>query len=129
MSETSATDQRTTAIESIGDLSKLMGAPARPATEVRILRNGEDTFPAMIELIDAAQSEVLFENFIFAGDETGRRFADALSAATRRGIDVRVLYDPIGTMMVKGGSIARALIQRGVRARPFSPLSFFDPRT
>jgi cardiolipin synthase len=32
-------------------------------------------------------------------------------------------------MMVKGGSIARALIQRGVKTRPFSPLSFFDPRT
>jgi len=83
----------------------------------------------MIELIDAAQSEVLFENFIFAGDETGRRFADVLSAATRRGVDVRVLYDPVGTMMVKGGSIARALIQRGMEARPFNPISFFDPRT
>ena len=48
----------------------------------------------MIELIDAAQSEVLFENFIFAADETGRRFADALSTATQIGVDVRVLYMP-----------------------------------
>jgi cardiolipin synthase len=126
---TQATDRRATAIESIAELSKLVGAPARPATDVRILKDGEDTFPAMIELIDAAQSEVLFENFIFAGDETGRRFADVLSAATQRGIDVRVLYDPVGTMMVRGGSIARALIQRGVETRPFSPLSFLDPRT
>jgi len=129
MNEAPATGQQRTAIESITDLSKLVGARARPATEIRILRDGENTFPAMIELIDAAQSEVLFENFIFAGDETGRRFADVLSAATRRGIDVRVLYDPVGTMMVRGGSIARALIQRGVEVRPFSPLSFLDPRT
>ena len=129
MNETKATDQQASAIESIADLSKLVGAPARPATEVRILRDGEDTFPAMIELIDAAQSEVLFENFIFAGDDTGSRFADALSDAKRRGVKVRVLYDPIGTLMVKGGSIARALIERGVDARPFRPLSFYDPRT
>jgi cardiolipin synthase len=129
MNEAPTTDPRSTAIESIADLSKLVGAPARPATEVRVLRDGEGAFPAMLELIDAARSEVLFENFIFAGDETGRRFADVLSSATRRGIDVRVLYDPVGTMMVKGGSIARALIQRGVATRAFSPLSFFDPRT
>jgi cardiolipin synthase len=121
--------QPTTAIESIADFSKLVGAPARPATEVRILQDGADAFPAMLELIDSAQSEVLFENFIFAGDETGERFADVLSAATKRGIDVRVLYDPVGTMMVNGGSIADTLIQKGVTTRAFSPPSFFNPRT
>jgi cardiolipin synthase len=129
MTEAPVGDQPTTAIESIADLSKLVGAPARPATEVRILQDGADAFPAMFELIDAAQSEVLFENFIFAGDETGKRFADALSAATRRGIDVRVLYDPIGTMMVSGGSIADTLHQKSVTTRAFNPPSFFDPRT
>ena len=50
MNEAPATGQQTTAIESIADLSKLVGAPARPATEIRILRDGENTFPAMIEL-------------------------------------------------------------------------------
>jgi cardiolipin synthase len=84
MNEAPATGQQTTAIESIADLSKLVGAPARPATEIRILRDGENTFPAMIELIDAAQSEVLFENFIFAGDETGRRFADVMCSGSPR---------------------------------------------
>ncbi|MBW2714722.1 MAG: hypothetical protein JRD03_01520 [Deltaproteobacteria bacterium] len=129
MNEAPAGDQPTTAIESIADLSRLVGAPARPATEVRILRDGANTFPAMLELIDAAQSEVLFENFIFAGDETGRRFADVLSAATRRGVDVRVLYDPVGTMMVPGGSIASDLLQTDVTTRAFNPPSVFDPRT
>jgi hypothetical protein len=83
LTEAPTTAQPATEIESIAELSKLVGAPARPATEIKILRDGEATFPAMIELIDAAQSDVLFENFIFAGDETGRRFADVLSAATQ----------------------------------------------
>jgi cardiolipin synthase len=129
MTETPVDARLPTAIESIADLSKLVGAPARPVTEVRILRDGADAFPTMLELIDAAQSEVLFENFIFAGDETGERFADALSAATRRGVDVRVLYDPVGTMMVSGGSIADTLIQKRVTTRSFSRPYFFDPRT
>jgi len=129
MNEAPLGGQPTLAIEHIVELSKLVGAPARSATEVRILRDGADAFPSMIELIDAARSEVLFENFIFAGDATGKRFADVLSAAARRGIDVRVLYDPIGTMMVSGGSIAPTLIEKGVTTRAFRPLAWLDPRT
>lgn len=129
MDEDRPVERRRPAIESIADLAALVGAPTRAATEVRILRDGEGAFPAMFELIDAAQSEVLFENFIFAEDETGRRFADVLHAAKQRGVDVRVLYDPVGTMMVGGGSIAKTLIAKGVMTRAFSPPTWFDPRT
>lgn len=83
----------------------------------------------MFELIEAARREVLFENFIFAGDHTGRRFADVLSAAARRGVEVRVLYDPVGTLMVRGGSVARILRAQGVAIRPFHPLSPYTPRS
>ena len=93
----------------IGELSNLLGSPARAAGEVRILRDGEAAFDAMIDLIAAARDRVNFENFIIAGDATGQRFADALLSAARRGVAVRVLYDPIGTLMVRGGSIARGL--------------------
>jgi len=113
----------------LSELTALVEAPARPANGIEILRDGESAFPAMLELIDGARSRVLFENFIFAGDETGRRFADALAAAARRGVDVRVLYDPVGTMMVRGGSIARVLLDEGVEARAFAPFSPFAPRS
>ena len=108
-------------------MSTLASAPARPVPSAEVLRDGERAFPAMIELIDSARRLVLFENFIFAGDATGRRFADALCRAAKRGVDVRVLYDPIGTLMVKGGSIARVLREDGVVARAFRPLSPFAP--
>ena len=81
----------------------------------------------MIEAIAGARTTVRFENFIFAGDTTGRSFAEALAAAAKRGVDVKVLYDPIGTMMVKGGSIADVLRRDGVTTRPFQPLSPFAP--
>jgi cardiolipin synthase len=113
----------------VGELSALVGSPAHAAGEVRILRDGEAAFDAMLELIGAARSRVSFENFIFAGDDTGRRFADALIAAASRGTAVRVLYDPIGTLMVRGGSIARVLRESGVDIRPFRPLSPYAPWT
>lgn len=113
----------------ITELSRCASAPARPLTETRVLRDGSEAFPVMLELIRGARTSVWFENFIFAGDATGRRFAKALGEAARRGVEVRVLYDPIGTMMVKGGSIAKALAAEGVTARAFRPVSLVRPWT
>ncbi len=109
------------------ELSRLAGSPPHGGTDIRLLRDGGEAFPAMTEAIASARDRVRFENFIFAGDATGRRFAEALSTAARRGVDVRVLYDPIGTLMVRGGSIAAVLRKDGVTTRPFRPLSPLAP--
>lgn len=113
----------------IADLSRRASMPVRPVKDIRLLRDGREAFPVMLEAIHAARDSVRFENFIFAGDATGRRFARALGAAVRRGVNVRVLYDPVGTMMVKGGSIAKTLATEGVSARPFRPVSPWNPCT
>ncbi len=113
----------------MAELSRRVPAPARPVEVTKLLRDGNEAFPAMIESIRGARVSVAFENFIFAGDATGRRFARALGEAARRGVEVRVLYDPVGTMMVKGGSIARVLAEEGVTARAFQPVSVFAPWT
>jgi cardiolipin synthase len=111
------------------ELSRRAAAPFHPVKETRVLRDGEEAFPVMLELIRAAEKSVWFENFIFAGDGTGKRFARALGEAVRRGVEVRVLYDPVGTMMVKGGSIAAALQAEGVPARAFRPVAPWAPWT
>lgn len=113
----------------VADLSRAASAPVRAVHGVTILRDGERAFPAMLALIHGARRSVWFENFIFAGDATGRRFARALGEAARRGVEVRVLYDPVGTMMVKGGSAASALRAEGVTALPFRPVSPLVPWT
>ena len=113
----------------IAELSRRASAPAHPVTETLVLRDGKEAFPAMLDLIHSAKTSVWFENFIFAGDATGRRFARALGQASRRGVEVRVIYDPVGTMMVKGGSVAKILAAEGVVARPFRPVGIFAPWT
>jgi cardiolipin synthase len=113
----------------IADLCRRAAAPARPVRESRLLRDGDEAFPAMLELIGAARHSVCFENFIFAGDATGQRFARVLGEAVRRGVETRVLYDPVGTMMVKGGSVAKYLAAEGVPARAFRPVSMLNPLT
>ncbi len=113
--------------EALQAIAAIAQAPLRRGHHVRVLRDGALAFPAMLALIRAARRSVCFENFIFAGDETGAEFARALEAARARGADVRVLYDPMGTMLVKGGSVRRRLKGRDVHVRSFRPLSMVGP--
>jgi cardiolipin synthase len=64
---------------------------------LRLLKNGEEYFPAMLAAIEAAEHSVYLETYIFEADETGRQFLDALSAAAGRGVVVRVMLDGFGS--------------------------------
>ncbi len=77
-------------------LARTTGGRAIPGNAVRLLQDGPEAFPAMLELIEEAHHAVEFENYIIRADATGRRFAAALAAASRRGVRVRVLYDWMG---------------------------------
>lgn len=57
---------------------------------------GTAAYDAMIEAIAGAEKTVAMSTYIFDNDRAGRLFADALEAAVRRGILVRVLIDGVG---------------------------------
>ena len=59
--------------------------------------DGEQATQAMLAAIVAAQQEVLVEFYIFTDDSTGKRFAQVLIAAAKRGVRVCVLADAIGS--------------------------------
>jgi cardiolipin synthase len=63
---------------------------------VGLLRNGAEAFPAWLAAIEAATVRVSLEMYIFSDDAIGRRFAEALSRAAQRGVEVRLLYDFVG---------------------------------
>jgi cardiolipin synthase len=109
------------------DLAAIAAAPLRYGHAVRILRDGALAFPAMLAGIHAAHGTVCFENFIMADDQTGRDFTAALEKARRRGARIRVLYDPVGTLLVRGGSVARRLREAAIEGRAFRPLSPLAP--
>lgn len=52
---------------------------------IRLFTEGDDLHDAMISAIEAAQRSSRLEAFIFAADEVGWRFANALSAEARAG--------------------------------------------
>lgn len=76
--------------------------------------------------IEEARERVHFENYIIRGDATGRSFADVLVAAARRGVTVRVIYDPIGCRRTPR-AFWRRLRAGGVEVRAFNPPRWLSP--
>jgi len=93
---------------------------------VRLLRNGREAFPAWLEAIAAARHRVSLEMYIFNDDKIGRRFADVLSQAVRRGVEVRLLYDSVGCRHASP-TFFEAMRQSGVWAVPYHPYRFWRP--
>jgi cardiolipin synthase len=89
--------------------------------EVKLLHTGTDFFPALIAAINAAQYEVYFETYIFAGDATGLAMLDALTGAARRGVQVRMITDWWGTGRRQINSMHEKLVAAGVEHRVFNP--------
>jgi cardiolipin synthase len=89
--------------------------------DVTLLESGQQLFPAMIEAIDAAKSDILFETYIFAEDEVARGIEEALIRAAGRGLKVRVLVDWFGTGHRACCRRAEAFAVAGVHYRVFNP--------
>jgi cardiolipin synthase len=83
-------------------LSQLWHVVPRPVfsggNTVRLLRGGDALFPAMVEAIAAARHEVCLATYIFHDDHGAAAVAEALVAAARRGVVVKVVLDGFGTL-------------------------------
>lgn len=83
--------------ETIAALTVATDHAAVDGNRVRLLENGDGSFPAMLAAIRGAQSSVHLETFIFSNDEIGGQFVEALEERARAGVTVRLLLDAIGS--------------------------------
>ena len=92
------------------------------------LCGGDEAYPRMLAAIEGATRSVGLSSYIFDNDRTGKMFASALSFATKRGVDVRVLIDGIGASYTFP-SIVGLLDRGGVRVERFLPTTvpFYFP--
>jgi cardiolipin synthase len=95
---------------------------------VHVLVNGQQAYPAKLEAIAKAERTLDAAYYIFSGDETGRRFRDALTAAAERGVRVRLLLDAVGCAWT-WNSFFNPLRKAGGEVRTFLPLSPLRART
>jgi cardiolipin synthase A/B len=85
------------------------------------ISSGEEIFSEMLRAIDTAQISVRLEIYIFAGDEVGTQFRDALVRAQQRGVRVSALIDAFGSQSL-ATNYWEPLKAAGGEARWFNPM-------
>ncbi len=102
-------------------IHSVLGVPPTSGNEIRVLRNGTEIFPAMLDAIDSAERTVDIVTFVYWEGEIGKRFADRLGAAATRGCRVRVLLDAVGARKIRADFID-AMEAAGCTVQWFRPL-------
>lgn len=89
--------------------------------KISLLECGAMFFPALISAIDAADTAVHLETYIFSLDEIGTAVRSALARAASRGVQVQVIADWLGSGRGVSKQLAREFADARVEFRSFNP--------
>ncbi len=107
--------------------SRTAGAPLVNGNSLRLLKDARENYPAWIEALLSAKKFIHFESYIIHEDEVGRQFAEILTAKSREGVKVRLLYDWVGGFGKTSGRFWKHLREAGVEVRRFNPPRWDSP--
>ena len=93
---------------------------------IALFPDGRSGLEAMLDAICGARRSIHLESYILRSDETGRRFFAALSERARAGVEVRVLFDSVGSLGLDQGALSE-LRDAPADVIPFNPLTRFYP--
>lgn len=99
------------------------GTRPTPCNDLRLLHNGNNAFTALIAALQHATRSIHLEYYIIRDDRVGRTIAAILARKARAGLEVRVIYDAVGSWSLPGG-LLRRLREAGVATAAFEPLRF-----
>jgi cardiolipin synthase len=102
-------------------LSRVDQTAVLGGNRVDVYFDGSFAFAAMERDVEAAQTEVLVESYIWKDDATGRRALDGLGRAAERGVTVRALADAVGSLSTKK-AYWDDMRRRGIEVRLFGPI-------
>jgi len=88
---------------------------------ISLVHSGEDYFSLMIKLIEKARLTIHLQVYIYENDETGRKVADVLIAAAKRGVSVYLHVDGYASQNLRG-EFKHDLEKAGVHFKFFQPL-------
>ncbi len=98
-------------------------SPLSQGNEVELLINGEEKFPKVFESIKKAQHHIHLEYYIYANEEVGNQLADLLIQKSLEGVEVRFLYDDLGSNKI-GKKLLNRLKEAGVQVSPVNKIKF-----
>ncbi len=98
-------------------------APVIGGNQVSIFHEGRPSFQKILRDLDSAQKYIHLEYYIFKADKLGQRIAELLIAKAQTGVEVRVIYDAVGSWGIPRWFIKK-LQAAGVKIYPFQKVIF-----
>ncbi|WP_100009770.1 cardiolipin synthase [Lentibacillus sediminis] len=93
--------------------------------KVDLYTDGEDKFNALIQDLEKAKDHIHLLYYTIRHDGLGQRIAAVLIKKANEGVDVRVLYDDMGSRTLKRKYVQR-LRNAGIQVESFFPSKFFN---
>lgn len=100
----------------------VVGSPLTVGNQATLLQDGPATYTAMFAAIEAARDHINLQTYILDDDEVGRRFADALIAKQKKGVQVNVIHDSVGTLFTPKEFFKR-MTDVGIKVLEFNPVN------
>lgn len=91
--------------------------------EVEILQDGREAFDSIIDVLNSAKSTIHIEFYIVSDDKIGNRIKDILIQKAKEGIEVRLVFDDVGSWSLPKRYI-KSLKDAGVNVYPFMEVKF-----
>ncbi len=98
-------------------------SPLTANNEVKLLINGEEKFPELLNALQNAKSHIHIEYYIYENDITGNAVADVLIKKALEGVEVRFMYDDFGSRL--GKAFIKRLEDAGVQTIPFYKIIWY----
>jgi cardiolipin synthase len=95
--------------------------PAYGNTDVRYFEVGEQMFASLLEDLKAAKSYIFMEYFIVADGTVWEEVSEILCMKAREGVDVRLIYDDMGSVSVLPRGMQKSMAQAGIKTLAFNP--------
>ena len=104
-------------------VNKLAGQHLFFGNDIGLFTTGKDKFEALKRDISSARDYIHIQYFIIENDEVGAELIDLLMQKAREGVQVRVLYDYVGSFYMRP-SVLRKMRSAGIEVHPFLELTF-----
>jgi cardiolipin synthase A/B len=95
--------------------------------DVRLLLNGEQIFPAMLEAIRGARQTITFANYLYEQGRIAEEMAEAFAERCRAGVGVSILLDATGSSTMPK-RLREHMRHSGCHVRMFHPVNAFTIR-
>ena len=102
-------------------------SPLTKGNKVTLLADGKATYAAMFKAIQSAKDHVNMESYIFEDDVEGHRFASLLLQKQAAGVQVRLVYDALGSASTPA-PFFQGLRDAGIQVVAFNPLNPLEDR-